>query len=47
LISAENMSGYNEMHAREQLREAFSDVRLKGRTGSHPFAPTNFGGLAI
>jgi len=32
------------MDAREQLREAFSNVRLMGRTGSHSRASTNFGG---
>ena len=43
LISAENMCGYEDMHAREQLREAFWDVRLKGRTGSQVRAPRTIG----
>jgi len=45
LISAENMNYSSYLDDREQLKQAFGDVRLMGRMGSHPSSPTNLGGV--
>jgi hypothetical protein len=47
VTSAENMRYSNDLDARDHSPQPTLEVRLMGRTGSHPIAPTNFGGLAI
>jgi hypothetical protein len=45
VISVKNMSHSSHLEARDQLKQAFWDVRLMGRMGSHPASPTNLGGV--
>jgi hypothetical protein len=45
LISAENLNYSSRLDARDQLKQAFRDVRLMGLMGSHPSSPTNLGGV--
>jgi hypothetical protein len=42
VISAKNMSHSSHLEARDQLKQMFWDVRLKGIMGSHHHAHTNF-----
>jgi len=45
VISVENMSHSSHLNARDQLKQAFGNVRVLGRMGSHPSSPTNLGGV--
>ena len=45
VISAENMNHSNHLDARDQLKQAFWDVRLMGRMGSNHSSTTNLGGV--